>query len=102
MLRKILLGYVLSLLLLFSQQSLTAHEISHLNDQPSHTQDQSPHTNLCEQCLNFGSLGSFIPASQHALPTVTSHGSLVLFTTTQHNTRFLAAYTSRGPPPVLI
>ncbi|MFL9611314.1 hypothetical protein ACKF11_14640 [Methylobacillus sp. Pita2] len=102
MLRKILLGYVLSLLLLFSQQSIAAHEIWHIHDQLTHAKDQAPQHNACEQCLGLGSLESFIPATQPALHFSASHTGFVAPVSIEPRNERTVAYISRAPPAISI
>ncbi|MPS48200.1 hypothetical protein [Methylobacillus sp.] len=103
MLRKILLGYVLSLLLLLSQQSIAAHDIWHLHDQLlSHAKDQSSQGNVCEQCLGLGSLESCIPATPPAFQTVFSHTGCIGPAAIECRSERTMAYSSRAPPTLSI
>ena len=101
MLRKIILGYVLSLLLLFSQQAIAAHEISHLSDPFTNSQDQSPQNNFCEKCLGFSSLHGSLPAFHLALPIATGHDGFIAPVSIDHYSERIAAYISRAPPAIL-
>lgn len=102
MLRRIILGYVLSLLLLFSQQAIAAHEISHLSDPLAHTQDQSPQNNFCEKCLGFSSLHGSLPTFHLALPIATGHDSFIALASIELRNERITAYISRAPPATLV
>lgn len=102
MLRKILLGYVLSLLLLFSQQSIAAHEIWHIHDQLTHAKDQAPQHNVCKQCLALGSLESFVHTTQPALHVSPNHTAFVAVICNELRNDRTFAYISRAPPAISI
>lgn len=101
MLRKIILGYVLSLLLLFSQQAIAAHEISHISDPFSHSQDQSPQNNFCEKCLGFSTLHGSLPAVHSVLPAPSGHDSFIAPASIDLHSEHITAYISRAPPAIL-
>ncbi len=101
MLRKFILGYVLSLLLLFSQQAIAVHEISHLGDPHTHSQDQSPQNNFCEKCLGFSSLHGSLPTFHLALPIATGHDSFITPASIELHNERIAAYIARAPPATL-
>ncbi|SNR60579.1 hypothetical protein SAMN05192560_0072 [Methylobacillus rhizosphaerae] len=100
MLRKYLHAYVLSLLLLFSQQAVATHAISHIEDQ--HTQTKAPHSTFCEQCLHFSSMGSAIPVTPHVLHAATAYEHTFTPPVSRQSIDFPASYTCRAPPLTLV
>lgn len=101
MLRKWLLIALLPFLLLFGQQALFAHEISHLGDAVPYSQDQAPHASFCSQCLAISGLGSALPSTPSSILV---HTPALLAETKQvlvEHTSPLHAYISRAPPTVI-
>ncbi|MCB5185525.1 hypothetical protein LG201_09960 [Methylobacillus gramineus] len=98
MLRRVLLGYVLSLLLLLSQQGAVTHDISHLRDYSHPAQDQSTHASFCDQCLTYSSLDHATPGLTYSMAGLA--GSFLFISSpalvNQSNTFY--AYSSRAPP----
>lgn len=97
MLRKLFLGYLLTLLLLLGQQGVLAHEISHLQDYSQ--QDQAPHSGVCDQCLSLVSLDNLISGSSYILPATHSLTlKPVASPTLDHSQLVRNAYSARAPP----
>lgn len=98
MLRKWLLIALLPFLLLFGQQALFAHEISHLGDTVPYSQDQAPHVSFCSQCLAISGLASALPSTPSSIlvhtPPLLAETKQVLV----EHVSPLHAYISRAPP----
>lgn len=102
MLQKLILSLTFAFLLGLSQQSALTHQITHLADISSHSEQQAPgHTGDCEQCLS----------NNHFANSVTSHYQFTfdnlaltaqaLFTEPRWHTESLQAYTARAPPALI-
>jgi hypothetical protein len=66
MLRRYFITFFLALLFVLTQQGVTAHEISHITDNISHSQKQDKsHQGFCEKCASASQLGNGLISSIH-------------------------------------
>jgi hypothetical protein len=66
MLRRYFITFFFALLFVLTQQGVTAHEISHVSDNISHSQKQDKsHQDFCEKCASGNQLGNGLISSAH-------------------------------------
>jgi hypothetical protein len=102
--RRALLHAGLALLLLFSQAEGVVHSISHWSNSfatSSRTDKQLPHSQVCEKCLAFATIGGAMPSmplvfGAFAVATPDSVYRAVHFHFEPHQ-----AYASRAPPAIV-
>jgi hypothetical protein len=64
--RRYFITFFLALLFVLTQQGVTAHEISHISDNISHSQKQDKsHQGFCEKCASASQLGNGLISSIH-------------------------------------
>jgi hypothetical protein len=97
MLRSVLLKSLLVFALLFAQQGVVTHSISHILTEKS--QDQSlPHTKHCSLCAAYAQIGSAISVSHVSFDFAASFEEVhTSYFTSFHSTPF-TAFAARAPP----
>jgi hypothetical protein len=104
MLHRLLLTFALTFLLGFSQQSALLHEISHLADlnSQSQQQDQAPqHSANCEHCLSISHFAGTIPSSFHCDFNQQSNEERAISGTRHYIPEFSQTYAARAPPTLI-
>jgi len=99
--RRALLHAGFALLLAFAQVDAAVHVVSHLADAgtgSSQPDKQLPHSQVCEKCLAFASIGGAMPAT----PLVAGDWAVAVLDATYKPvtspTEPHQAYSSRAPP----
>ncbi|PKO74040.1 MAG: hypothetical protein CVU21_25465 [Betaproteobacteria bacterium HGW-Betaproteobacteria-15] len=104
MLHRLLLTFALTFLLGFSQQSALLHEISHLADLDSQSQqqDQAPqHSTSCEHCLSISHFAHGLVSQYYFDFDQTSEQAPAANTFLQHTPAHTQTYAARAPPPLI-
>jgi hypothetical protein len=104
MLKRFGLHIALIFLFAFAQIGVVTHEISHLEDFGKHSQqnhskqDQSTHSEQCDQCISFAKIASGLASQSFTLPILPAS----FIGSTQASTQALSqphtAYAARAPP----
>jgi hypothetical protein len=105
MLKRFSVHIALIFLFAFAQIGAVTHGIEHTEDhqqkhsqQDTHKQDQSTHSEQCEQCISFSKIAGGLVTQGFVLPTLQASyiGSTQL--STQPLSQLHAAYAARAPP----
>ena len=99
MLRRYFITFFLGLLFVLTQQGVTAHEISHLSDNISHSQKQDKsHQGFCEKCASASQLGSALTSSTHHTLSKVLHLDCDVFSQQHATLAFNLIYYAQAPP----
>ncbi len=102
MLRRLVLTLALALVFGLGQMGAAMHEISHYaNLNPSsqkQKQDQTPHSEVCGQCLSYSNLANALSVSYFIPLTRTVGFEAAFFNTPSHHSPALTSYSARAPP----
>jgi hypothetical protein len=104
MFKRLSIHIALVLLFAFAQVGAVTHEISHIEDGIKHSQqapskqDQSTHSEQCEQCISFSKIAGGLVTQSFIVPTL--QASFIACTTlsTTSSTQTHTAYAARAPP----
>lgn len=96
---RLFLPVFLAFVLLFAQQGGVVHALRHaLAEQSQHQDNQTPHSNACEQCTSYSQLGSALNSSHFSFDLLASlTQELAQHHVAVHTQQTLIA-TARGPP----
>jgi hypothetical protein len=104
MFKRLSIHIALVFLFAFAQIGAVTHEVSHVEDNIKHSQqapskqDQSTHSEQCEQCISFSKVAGGLVTQSFTVPTL--QASFIACTTlsTQHSSQRHTAYAARAPP----
>jgi len=106
--RKLLLAFLLPFVMLLSQQGAVRHELSHIADAVSQSQDESPHSGkrqpadlLCEACLAFAHLAGVATATVVPPALLSFEHHLAAIAAPAFIAADAPTARSRGPPAFL-
>jgi hypothetical protein len=98
--RAIFFPLLLTFVLLFAQQTGTAHSLRHALEDLAQQQEnkQAPHSSTCEKCADYAQLGSALNVGAYDfIPLPVSGETIQQFTLSFRSAHILAA-AARGPP----
>ncbi|WP_137719999.1 hypothetical protein [Methylobacillus flagellatus] len=98
--RRSFLHLLFVFLLVFAQQGAAVHALSHYADADTQqqSQDQAPHSPLCEQCLGHAQLIGTGASEFTFAVTPTTAIKVATSPTLQYRQGALNAYRARAPP----
>lgn len=106
MLQRYIVNFALIFLFAFTQIGVVTHEISHVTDAASHSQQEqkSPvkHTaaEQCEQCIHYAKVANGLALSDFTVPVIGPDAVATVSYSTNFQSRFSCAYSARGPPQI--
>lgn len=106
MLQRYVIHFALIFLFAFTQIGVVTHEISHVTDAASHSQQEqkSPvkHTaaEQCEQCIHYAKVANGLALSDFTVPVIGPDAVATVSYSTNSQSRFSCAYSARGPPQI--
>ena len=99
MLRRYFITFFLGLLFVLTQQGVTAHEISHITDNISHSQKQDKsHQGFCEKCASASQLGNGLISVVHHTFSKVLHSDCDGFSPQYAILAFDLIYFAQAPP----
>lgn len=102
MLHKLILSLTFAFLLGISQHSALMHQIGHLADIGSHSEQQVPgHTGDCEQCLGNSHFANSVTSHYQFTFDTLALTAQALFSEPRWYTETHQAYTARAPPALI-
>jgi len=105
MLQRYLINFALIFLFAFAQMGVVAHEISHLNNNDQHSQQDSKSKNTvaeqCAQCLSYAKVASGLQPTAFNLPVVQADSAAITSYFSNFKSTLSCAYGARAPPQTL-
>lgn len=99
MLKRFGLHVALIFLFAFAQIGVVTHEISHVEDLATHSQqNQNTHGEQCEQCISFAKIAGGLPAQIFVLPISQTASIAAIQLSSQTLSQPYTAYAARAPP----
>ena len=99
MFKRVSIHFALILMFAFAQMGAFTHDISHVEDFAKHSkQDQSTHSEQCEQCISFAKIASGLASQSFTLPIMPASFIASTQLSTQTFSSPYAAYAARAPP----
>ena len=99
MLRRYFITFFLGLLFVLTQQGVTAHEISHITDNISHSQKQDKsNQGFCEKCASASQLGNGLISVVHHTFSKVLHSDCDGFSPQYATLAFDLIYFAQAPP----
>ncbi len=98
MFKRLSIHIALVFLFAFAQIGAVTHEISHVEDNIKHSQDQNTHSEQCEQCISFAKIAGGLVTQSFALPTLQASFIASIPLSTQPSSQRHTAYAARAPP----
>ncbi len=104
MFKRLSIHIALVFLFAFAQIGAVTHEISHVEDSIKHSQqapskqDQSTHSEQCEQCISFAKIAGGLVTQCLTLPTLQASFITCTPLSTQPSSQLHTAYAARAPP----
>ncbi len=111
MLQRYVIHFALIFLFAFTQIGVATHEISHVTDAASHSQQEqsqqekkfpTKHTaaEQCEQCIHYAKVANGLALSDFTVPVIGPDAIATVSYSTNFQSRFSCAYSARGPPQI--
>ncbi len=111
MLQRYVIHFALIFLFAFTQIGVVTHEISHVTDAASHTQQEqlqqeqkSPtkHTaaEQCEQCIHYAKVANGLALSSFTIPVIGPDVVATVSYSSSFQSLFSSAYSARAPPQI--
>jgi hypothetical protein len=98
MFKRLSIHIALVFLFAFAQIGAVTHEISHVEDTIKHSQDQSTHSEQCEQCISFAKIAGGLVTQSFVLPTLQASFIASIPLSNQPLSQRYSAYAARAPP----
>lgn len=104
MFKRLSIHIALVLLFAFAQIGAVTHEISHIEDSVKHSQqapskqDQSTHSEQCEQCISFAKIAGGLVTQSFVLPILQTSFIASTPLSNQPSSQLYTAYAARAPP----